>query len=270
MFRLMEPSDLAAMEELWAACRSDPADYAARAIQRFAGEENAWLAEENGRLQAMLLAVPVALQGRQGYYLCGLCSREDAAAAGLLEEASARLFGRGAAFLAAAPAARQAAFYAAHGFGRAFGLRCLTREVRRNLWSQAEFDAVTTKKLCELRRQYCPGCVELDAGRMAVVLGDLYARGITIVSSAHGYGLYFRQDDTLYFIELMAEDDRAAEVLMEAARQKEVVVEKAVITVGEGQPLFYGEGTRQEYGMIRFAGAPFDLSESYMRLMLAD
>ena len=41
MFRLMEPSDLAAMEELWAACRSDPADYAARAIQRFAGEENA-------------------------------------------------------------------------------------------------------------------------------------------------------------------------------------------------------------------------------------
>lgn len=270
MFRLMEPSDLAAMEELWAACRSDPADYAARAIQRFAGEENAWLAEENGRLQAMLLAVPAALQGRQGYYLCGLCSREDTAAAGLLEEASARLFGRGAAFLAAAPAARQAAFYAAHGFGRAFGLRCLTREVRRNLWSQAEFDAVTAKKLCELRRQYCPGCVELDAGRMAVVLGDLYARGITIVSSAHGYGLYFRREDTLYFIELMAEDDRAAEVLMEAARQKEVVVEKAVITVGEGQPLFYGEGTRQEYGMIRFAGAPFDLSESYMRLMLAD
>ena len=33
---------------------------------------------------------------------------------------------------------------------------------------------------------------------MAVVLGVLYARGITIVSSAHGYGLYFRQDDTLY------------------------------------------------------------------------
>lgn len=98
MFRLMEPSDLAAMEELWAACRSDPADYAARAIQRFAGEENAWLAEENGCLQAMLLAVPVALQGRQGYYLCGLCSREDTAAAGLLEEVSARLFGRGLPF----------------------------------------------------------------------------------------------------------------------------------------------------------------------------
>ena len=62
--------------------------------------------------------------------------------------------------------------------------------------------------------------------------------------------------------------DRAAEVLMEAAREKEVIVEKAVITVGAAQSLFLGEGTRQEYGMIRFDGEPFDVSESYMRLML--
>ena len=59
MFRLMEPSDLAAMQELWAACRSDPADYAEKVIRRFAGEENVWLAEENGEVQAVLLAVPV-------------------------------------------------------------------------------------------------------------------------------------------------------------------------------------------------------------------
>ena len=56
---------------------------------------------------------------------------------------------------------------------------------------------------------------------MGVVLGDLYARGITIVSNDHGYGLYFRKEDTLFFVELMADDDRAAEVLMEAARQKQ-------------------------------------------------
>ena len=268
MFRLMGPSDRAAMKELWAACRGGTAAFAEKVIRDFAGEENAYLAEAEGRLQAMVLAVPVTLQGRQGAYLCGLCSREEAAAAGLVDFVCARLGQQGAAFLAAAPQEGHAALYAAQGFGRAFGLRCLTREIRRNLWSQAEFDAVTAKKLCELRRRYCPDCVELDAGRMSVVLGDLYARGITIVSSPHGYGLYFRQDETLYFLELMAEDDRAAEVLMEAARQKEVVVERAVVTVGADQPLFYGEGTRQEYGMIRFTAAPFDVGESYMRLML--
>ena len=66
----------------------------------------------------------------------------------------------------------------------------------------------------------------------------------------------------------MAGDDRSAEKLMEAAREKEVIVEKAVITVGAAQNLFLGEGTRQDYGMIRFEGEPFDVSESYMRLML--
>ena len=60
----------------------------------------------------------------------------------------------------------------------------------------------------------------------------------------------------------------AAEKLMEAAREKEVIVEKAVITVGAAQNLFLGEGKRQDYGMIRFEGEPFDVSESYMRLMM--
>ena len=55
---------------------------------------------------------------------------------------------------------------------------------------------------------------------------------------------------------------------MEAAREKEVIVEKAVITVGAAQNLFLGEGIRQEYGLIRFEGEPFDVSESYMRLMM--
>ena len=59
-----------------------------------------------------------------------------------------------------------------------------------------------------------------------------------------------------------------AALLMEAAREKEVIVERAVITVGAAQNLFLGEGTRQDYGMIRFDAEPFDVEESYMRLMM--
>ena len=162
----------------------------------------------------------------------------------------------------------QAALLENKGFQRAFALRCLPREVSRNLWSQAEFDSVTARKLCELRERFCPDTVQLPPERMAVVLGDLYARGATIVSSGKGYGVYFRREDTLYFVEMMAEDDRSAEVLMEAAREKEVIVERAVITVGAAQNLFLGEGRRQDYGMIRFDAEPFDVEESYMRLMM--
>ena len=110
--------------------------------------------------------------------------------------------------------------------------------------------------------------IQLPPEQMGEVLRDLYSRGATIVSSEQGYGIYFRREDTLYFVEMMAENDRAAEVLLEAAREKEVIVEKAVITVGAAQNLFLGEGTRQEYGLIRFEGEPFDVSESYMRLMM--
>ena len=37
---------------------------------------------------------------------------------------------------------------------------------------------------------------------------------------------------------------------------------------GTEQTLFLGEGSREDYGCIRFFGRPFDVTESYMRLML--
>lgn len=176
---------------------------------------------------------------------------------------------RGAGFVVSVPAdAAQSSLLQDKGFQKAFALRCLPREVERNLWSQAEFDSVTARKLCELRARFWPDTVQLPPEQMGVVLCDLYSRGATIVSSEQGYGIYFRKEDTLYFVEMMAENDRAAEILMEAAREKEVIVEKAVITVGAAQNLFLGEGTRQDYGLIRFEGEPFDVSESYMRLMM--
>ena len=258
MYRLMQPSDKAAVLALWQRERGESEEFAANAVERFAGQQNVYVAEENDAIAAVALAVPVTLQGRQGSYLSGL-----------LDYLCAQQKLRGAGFTVAVPATpEQAALLQDKGFARAFALRCLPREVARNLWSQAEFDSVTAKKLCELREKFWPDTVQFTPERMAVVLGDLYSRGATIVANERGYGVYFRKEDTLYFVELMAEDDRAAEVLMEAAREKEVIVEKAVITVGAAQSLFLGEGTRQEYGMIRFDGEPFDVSESYMRLML--
>ena len=193
MYRLMQPSDEAAVVALWQKERGDSAEFIKTALEKFAGAENIYVAEENDEIVAAALAVPVTLKGRSGSYLYGLC-------------------GQGSLLLA--------------------------------------------------------GLVDYLCAQMAVVLTDLYARGATIVSSEKGYGIYFRREDTLYFVELMAEDDRSAEVLMEAAREKEVIVERAVITVGAAQNLFLGEGTRQDYGMIRFDAEPFDVEESYMRLMM--
>ena len=257
MYRLMQPEDKPAVLALWQSQRNESEEFAKKAIEQFAGEQNVYVAEENDEIAAVALAVPVTLQGRSGTYLYGLCGEGSLILAGLVDYLCAQQKLRGAGFTVAVPTSpEQAALLQDKGFAWAFALRCLPREVERNLWSQAEFDSVTADT------------VQLTPERMAVVLGDLYSSGATIVSSANGYGIYFRKEDTLYFVELQADNDRAAEVLMEAAREKEVIVEKAVITVGASQPLFLGEGTRQDYGMIRFDAEPFDVAESYMRLML--
>ena len=269
MYRLMQPSDWAEVLALWQAQRGDTEAFVRGAVERFAGVQNVYVAEENDHIEAVALAVPVTLQGRPGSYLFGLCGQGSLILAGLVDTLCAQQKLRGAGFVVAVPASpEQSTLLQDKGFQKAFALRCLPREVERNLWSQAEFDSVTAKKLCELRAKYWPDTVQLPPEQMGEVLRDLYSRGATIVSSEQGYGIYFRREDTLYFVEMMAENDRAAEVLMEAAREKEVIVEKAVITVGAAQNLFLGEGTRQEYGLIRFEGEPFDVSESYMRLMM--
>lgn len=269
MYRLMQPSDLAAVLSLWKRERGDTEEFAKTAIERFAGVQNVYIAEENDRIVAFALAVPVTLQGRPGSYLYAFCGQGSLLLAGLVDHLCAQQKLRGMGFTVTVPTnAEQKMLLEDKGFQQAFPLRCLPREVDRNLWSQAEFDTVTAKKLCELRERFWPNTVQFTPERMAVVLGDLYSRGATLVSNDKGYGVYFRKEDTLYFVELMADDDRSAEKLMEAAREKEVIVEKAVITVGAMQNLFLGEGTRQDYGMIRFEGEAFDVSESYMRLMM--
>ena len=269
MYSLMQPSDRAEILALWQREHGDSETFVSNVIDRFAGVENVYVAEENDHIEAVAMAVPVMLQGHPGCCLYGLTGQGSLILAGLVDTLCAQQKLRGASFVVAVPNGNeQAALLKDKGFAWAFPLRCLPREVERNLWSQAEFDSVTAKKLCELRAKFWPDTVQLPPEQMAVVLGDLYSRGATIVSSEEGYGIYFRKEDTLYFVEMMATGDRAAEKLMEAAREKEVIVEKAVITVGAMQNLFLGEGTRQDYGMIRFEGEPFDVSESYMRLMM--
>ena len=184
MYRLMQPSDWAEVLALWQAQRGDTEEFVRGAVERFAGVQNVYVAEENDHIEAVALAVPVTLQGRPGSYLFGLCGQGSLLLAGLVDTLCAQQKLRGAGFVVAVPASpEQSTLLQDKGFQKAFALRCLPREVERNLWSQAEFDSVTAKKLCELRAKYWPDTVQLPPEQMGEVLRDLYSRGATIVSS---------------------------------------------------------------------------------------
>ena len=68
MYRLMQPSDEAAVVALWQKERGDSAEFIKTALEKFAGAENIYVAEENDEIVAAALAVPVTLKGRSGSY----------------------------------------------------------------------------------------------------------------------------------------------------------------------------------------------------------
>ena len=273
MFRIAQPGDLPVLCGLMQTAFGDGAEFTEMMAARFAGWENVYVAQpEGGPVSAMLCAVPVTLRGRRGAYFYALCTAPEARGkglmSGLMEYAADALRAAGARFIVTIPAnAGLFAFYEKRGFSRAFARRTFTRNVRRNLWAAAEFDTITVRSLLQLREKYAPNSVLLGLDSFTEVLRDLYSLGVTVVSSPEGYGLFFRHWDTLRFIELFASGDRAAELLVQAAREKTGATQ-AQITLGAAQSIFPAEGRPADYGMIRFLGESFDVSESYMGLML--
>ena len=109
MYRLMQPSDEAAVVALWQKKRGDSAEFIKTALEKFAGAENIYVAEENDEIAAAALAVPVTLKGRSGSYLYGLCGQGSLILAGLVDYLCAQQKLRGAGFTVAGAGAGRSA-----------------------------------------------------------------------------------------------------------------------------------------------------------------
>ena len=86
---------------------------------------------------------------------------------------------------------------------------------------------------------------------MNETMTQLYRRGLTVVSTRRGYGLYFTKGDQL----------------LQAAREKTGAA-NARILLAENQTLYLGSGRRCGYGMIAFLGRPFSVTDAYFRMLL--
>ncbi|HRM80438.1 MAG TPA: hypothetical protein PLT18_10380, partial [Gemmiger qucibialis] len=87
------------------------------------------------------------------------------------------------------------------------------------------------------------------------------------VSNQRGYGLYCQEKDELLFMELQADNDHSADILLQAAREHTGLT-KARLLLAENQFLYLGEGKRCGYGMICYLGQPFPVTDVYFRLLL--
>ncbi len=273
MYRTAKEQDLPTLAGLWQRAFGDPEEYAQKVMKEIAGLDNVYLACPEDAPASMLCAIPITMEGMPGAYLYGLATdpacQNQGLMTGLLDYAKSQLAmkGRGFGVLVPASASLQE-FYAKRGFDPVFRLRRIkNKAISRNLWAVADFDSVTAARLGQLRQKFAPGGVMLpDAGWLAEIV-SLYSQGATTVETDGGYGIYFEEGDTLYFVELLAESDRAAQLLLQAAREH-TGLEKAEITLGEHSELLLGEGKLEDYGMAAFWGSQPPLHRAYMRLML--
>lgn len=273
MLRKATVDDLSALTALRCrAAKTTRAD-AAGWLQNVAGLENILVLEKPGTPPAaMLAAVPVEYGQHRGIWLCGAAGEQDIPLDRLLPkliESCLRAYGAsGFDFAVMTPeGGRSADELRGLGFAGQLPLRVLQTPIRRDLLAQASFDSLTVHKLLERRHIYQPGCICLPESAMNEIMTQLYRRGLTVVSTRRGYGLYYTKGDTLQFLELQADNDHCADQLLQAAREKTGAA-NARILLAENQALYLGAGRRCGYGMVAFLGKPFPMTDAYFRMLL--
>lgn len=255
--------------EQYGGTRADAAGW----LQYVAGLDNVLVVQRrDAPPDAMLAAVPVQYRHRAGVWFCGAAAGPGIPRGTLLTRLLSgclRAFAaKGYDFAVYAPETEQEAqALETVGFRNLLPMRLLQRQVARNLLATAAFDSLTVRRLLEMRRRLQPGCVDLTESAMNEVFTQLYRRGLTVVSDPQGYGLFYTLGDTLQFLELQAENDRCADRLLQAAREK-TGAERVRVLLAENQNLYPGAGRRCGYGMIAFLRGEFPVSDMYFRMLL--
>ena len=273
MLRKATEEDLSALVALRCKAAGTNRADAAGWLQNVAGLENILVLEKNGQPPAaMLAAVPVEYGQHHGIWLCGAAGAQGVPLDRLLPkliERCLRAYGASGFDFAVmtSDGTQNAETLKALGFAGQLPLRLLQIPIRRDLLAQAVFDSLTVHKLVEMRHIYQPGCICLPEQAMNEIMTQLYRRGLTVVSNRRGYGLYYTKGDTLQFLELQADNDHCADLLLQAAREK-TGAQNARILLAENQTLYLGAGRRCGYGMIAFLGRPFPTTDAYFRMLL--
>lgn len=269
MLRYAEPQDLAALAALRCAVYGGSRQEAEGWLQHIAGLSNTLLLESDdpARPTAMLAAIPVDYGFHRGIWLRGAAVRPGAAGEELLPHLVSdcvRAFAAsGCEFALATPrSAAAAARLEQIGFANTLPRRVVRTPIARNLLAAAEFDAVTVPRLLRLREHYQPGALELTQDAMTETMTQLYRRGLTTVTNRRGYGLFYTGEDALQFLELQADNDHCADLLLQAAAER-TGVHQAQLILAENQTLYLGAGRRCGYGMLRFLHEKFPVRDLY-------
>ena len=123
--RTAHPSDLPAFSALWELAFQDGPEVSRFVFEKLVHPEHVYLAEEDGRLLAILSAVPGQVEDARGSYFYGLATQPEAQGRGLMTQLMDHVCGllrdQGQKFVCLVPASESLfGYYAQRGFETAF------------------------------------------------------------------------------------------------------------------------------------------------------
>ena len=230
-------------------------------------------AKEDGRIVAVLPFSLVEYEGKTGKYLHGVMQAfvnvNPAVQIALLQEAEVKSTKENDSFLITLfQNEKNAAIYKENGFVQQTTIRRLHKVISPDLLAYAEQDSVTAAMFKELREQYIKNAITFTSQEYPFFFASLYSNNGTVIKTDGGYGVYFREKDTLIFAELFAKTQRSAEKIVQAARNITGCFEAEILLEAANSELFLGEGKREPHALIKsLSGDTTNWEDCYFNLL---
>jgi predicted N-acetyltransferase YhbS len=220
IFRQAELGDRQELNRLWAKVFGDDKAVSDRLLDDFAGWNNIYVACDNDRLIAQLLAVPCSVGKHKGAYLYALATapeyRGRGVMSGLMEFTQKQVSADGVMFFVLIPASASLfKYYSRLGFETGYMNSVILEKAdlsdddipTANLSSDFVIKRIPTNIYLKLRNKFMvDGVVTFDEVRTALALEEQWYCGCSSAYSRSGYMIYLKVKDTLFVTELATID----------------------------------------------------------------
>ncbi|MFV0412295.1 MAG: GNAT family N-acetyltransferase [Oscillospiraceae bacterium] len=269
-----QPQDTPALRALWQQVFGDEESFISQSLLSFAGPGQVYVAKQQEKLVAQLLAVPCNMGGQSGVYLYALATapsaRGQGVMGGLMAYAEEEERQKGAVFSALIPAgAALYAYYEKRGYAQTLWLRrvLLAPEAAQpgEDLPGVQFARPDAEGFAALREKYiqCP-YINFTPGRYAPLLQDLYSQGAVFAINSGGYAVYMKTEDSVLVVELFAQNDAQAKAILCAIQEKTGCGGMA-LTLAQQPALFAGQGVLQPAGLLKPLQSEFVVKYPYIR-----
>lgn len=248
--------NLPALKQMWQEIFKDTPDFCSFAFS-LCDPQDIFMVKDDEDIASMLISgINVTAYGKKGYYIYGVCTkpeyRKRGCAKALIENVCKIKEALGYDFAITQPATKELfALYEQLGFLTKTYLRCFDMEIKRCLWSTAEFDTVTASRFKEMREKFKEDEILHFAPQSYEKFTEyVYKTGGSTAESKNAFAIYFIEKDKLIVRELSSDSTGHALTILQAIRER-TGLEQARIELSQKSTLFLGEGKETPHCLIK-------------------